>query len=60
MTDEIRMTIRLSPQLHERLGRAADRDRRSKHAQMILYVERGLTADERRERRAAREQEEPS
>jgi predicted transcriptional regulator len=51
MADEIKMTIRLSPELHARLGRAADRDHRSKHAQMLAYIERGIDADERKERR---------
>jgi len=46
MPDEIKMTIRLMPDLHERLGRAAVRDHRSKHAQMISYIERGLDQDE--------------
>ena len=53
MADEIKMTVRLDPKLHERLAGAADRDHRSMHAQMILYIERGLAADDRRVRRAA-------
>jgi predicted transcriptional regulator len=52
--DEIHMTIRLTPELHARLGRAAMRDRRSKHAQMITYIERGIIQDERKQRRASR------
>ncbi len=45
--DEIKMTIRLTPGLHERLGQAAERDHRSKHAQMVVYIERGLDQDDR-------------
>jgi predicted transcriptional regulator len=51
MTDEIKMSVRLVPELHERLKRAAERDHRSMHAQMISYIERGTTEDERRERK---------
>jgi hypothetical protein len=52
--DEINMTIRLTLELHARLGRAALRDRRSKHAQMLHYIERGLAQDEAKQKRAAR------
>jgi hypothetical protein len=52
---EIKQTVRLSPELHERLGQAAQRDRRSMHAQMIIYIERGLVADDRRAARQARQ-----
>jgi len=45
MPDEIKMTIRLSPDLRERLKQAAERDHRSMHAQMIAYIERGLDQD---------------
>jgi predicted transcriptional regulator len=51
--DEIKMTIRLTPELHERLGRVADYDHRSKHGQMLAYIERGVTQDERAQRQAA-------
>ena len=51
------MTIRLTPETHERLGRAAERDHRSKHAQMLTYIERCLDQDEREQRRAASRQE---
>ena len=51
MTDDIKMSIRLPPELHERLSRAAEHDRRSRHAQMLYYVERGVTQDERAQRR---------
>jgi hypothetical protein len=54
MAEDIKQTIRLSPELHERLDQAAQRDRRSMHAQMITYIERGLAADDRKARRAAR------
>ena len=46
-TGEIKMTIRLTLDLHQRLGQAAERDHRSKHAQMISYIERGLDQDDR-------------
>lgn len=46
MADEVNMTIRLKPDLHDRLTRAAERDHRSKHAQMLVYIERGLDQDE--------------
>jgi hypothetical protein len=51
--DTIKTTVRLEPGLHERLDAAAGRDRRSMHAQMIHYIERGLAADERAAKRAA-------
>jgi predicted transcriptional regulator len=51
---EIKMTVRLDPGLHERLSRAAEHDRRSMHAQMITYIERGIIADERKRKRPAR------
>lgn len=40
------MSIRLAPDLHERLKRAAGRDHRSMHAQMLEYIERCLEQDE--------------
>jgi predicted transcriptional regulator len=46
MPDEIKMTIRLVPDLHARLSAAAERDRRSKHAQMLVYIQRGLDQDQ--------------
>jgi predicted transcriptional regulator len=52
MSEEIKMTIRLPPELHARLGRAAMRDRRSKHAQMLAYIERGITQDDRKAARS--------
>ncbi len=47
------MTVRLTPDLHKRLSRAAERDHRSKHGQMLVLIERGLTQDERKAERAA-------
>jgi predicted transcriptional regulator len=46
MADEIKMTIRLTPEMHERLSRAAEHDHRSKHAQMITYIERCLDQEQ--------------
>jgi predicted transcriptional regulator len=54
MADETKMTIRLSPDLHERLKQAAERDHRSMHAQMTAYIERGLTQDDRKEKRTTK------
>jgi predicted transcriptional regulator len=51
--DMVRMTLRLPPELHERLGRAADRDHRSRHAEVLAFIEQGLAAASRRDRRAA-------
>jgi predicted HicB family RNase H-like nuclease len=51
--DEIKTTVRLERGLHERLVAAAGRDRRSMHSQIITYIERGVAADERRDRRMA-------
>ena len=56
MADEIKMTLRLRPDLHERLNQAAARERRSMHAQLLTYIERGLAADDRKARRAARQE----
>lgn len=46
MEQETRQTIRLPDPLLARLRRAADHDRRSVHAQMLTYIERGLDQDE--------------
>ena len=51
MTDETRMSIRLPDELLARLRRAAERDHRSVHAQMITYIERGLGQDESEDER---------
>lgn len=53
MSDDIKTSVRLDPDLHEKLSRAADRAHRSMHAQMVLYIERGIAQDERTARRAA-------
>jgi hypothetical protein len=58
MSDAIKeMKVRLPAPLHERLRQAAERDHRSMHQQMLAYIERGVTEDERRERRAAQARE---
>ena len=44
MTKQI--TLRLPDEMHERLKAAAGHDRRSLHAQVLVYVERGLNADD--------------
>jgi hypothetical protein len=46
MADEVKMSIRLAQDLHERLKRAAALDHRSMHAQMLAYIERCLEQDE--------------
>jgi predicted transcriptional regulator len=51
--DKIKTTVRLDPELHARLERAAGRDHRSMHSQMVAYIERGLAQDDRRDKRAA-------
>jgi predicted transcriptional regulator len=38
----MKTTIRLPDDVAERLKEAAERDRRSVHAQMLVYIERGL------------------
>jgi predicted transcriptional regulator len=53
MTEDIKMSIRLPPELHARLSRAAEHDHRSRHGQMLFYVERGVTQDERTQKRLA-------
>ena len=42
MTKQI--TLRLPDELHERLKVAAAQDRRSLHAQLLVYAEQGLEA----------------
>jgi hypothetical protein len=46
MDNQTRMTVRLPDDVHARLKRAADRNRRSLHAQILRYVELGLSLDE--------------
>lgn len=43
--DVMKTTIRLPDDVDERLKRAAARERRSVHAQMLVYIERGLDQD---------------
>jgi hypothetical protein len=45
---ETRQTIRLPGKLLARLRAAAERDHRSVHSQMLVYIERGVAADERK------------
>jgi predicted transcriptional regulator len=45
MDGETRMTLRLPHDLRDRLVRAADRNRRSMHAQTLVYIEQGLDQD---------------
>lgn len=47
---KIQLPLRLDPQLHDRLRRAAERERRSINSLVLVYVERGLREDERRAR----------
>jgi hypothetical protein len=48
MDDETtRMSIRLPDGLLARLRRVADRNRRSVHAQMLVFIERGLDQDDK-------------
>ncbi len=47
MSETKLMTIRLPDELHARLSRAAERSHRSKHAQMLVYIERCLNEDEK-------------
>jgi hypothetical protein len=45
-----KMTVQLPATLHDRLARAAERDHRSLHKQMLAYIERCLDQDEREAR----------
>jgi predicted HicB family RNase H-like nuclease len=45
---EVKLTVRPSPEMHERLKAAAEREHRSLHGQILAYLERGLAADEAR------------
>jgi hypothetical protein len=51
---ETRQTIRLPDTLLTRLRAAAERNRRSVHAQMLIFIERGLDADEGKRTRGPR------
>src|SRR6266700_930964 len=44
--EETRTTIRLPEDLHVRVRRLAERDRRSVHAQLLVLIERGLALEE--------------
>jgi predicted transcriptional regulator len=46
MDTEKRMTVRLPDDLHKRLERIARVNRRSLHAQLLVYLEDGLDQDE--------------
>jgi hypothetical protein len=48
MTTDTRTTLRLPPALRDRLFDAAERDHRSMHQQILLYIERGLDQDDRK------------
>jgi predicted HicB family RNase H-like nuclease len=48
-TPDARITFRLPDDLHTRLKAAAAREHRSLNAQIVVYVERGLAADEQGE-----------
>jgi hypothetical protein len=45
------LNIKLTAETHARLAVAAERDHRSKQAQMAYYVERGLDQDERAQKK---------
>ena len=49
-------TIRLPGPLLARLRDAAERDHRSVHSMMLVYIERGLIADERKQKRSGRQE----
>ena len=49
-----RVSARLPEALHVRLRQAAERDRRSLHAQLLHYIERGLDQDDSREQEERR------
>lgn len=46
MSSDIRTSVRLTEALNTRLEAAAARNRRSAHAQMLVYIELGLAIDE--------------
>lgn len=55
MTDSKKTTVLLPPELAERLRKVAQREHRSSHAQILVYIERGLKQDERKAQSAAGE-----
>ncbi len=44
--NDTRTTIRLPEDLHVRVRRLAERDRRSVHAELLVLIERGLALEE--------------
>jgi predicted HicB family RNase H-like nuclease len=48
-TPDTRITLRLPDELHARLVARASTERRSLNAQIVVYVERGLDADDQRD-----------
>jgi predicted HicB family RNase H-like nuclease len=49
--DEIKITIRIDPGLHQRLTQAAEHDRRSLNSELMWLIERALDAEDRKARR---------
>ena len=43
--EKVKTTVKLSPELHGRIAAIAEREHRSAHAQMLLYLERGVEQD---------------
>ncbi len=41
----IRFELRLPPKLHKKVVKVAERERRSIHSQLLIYVEQGLDKD---------------
>jgi hypothetical protein len=48
MTTDTRTTLRLPEGLRDRLFDMAERNRRSIHAQILIYIEQGLDQDEKK------------
>ncbi len=44
---EVKITLRLAADLHARLKRVAQQERRSMHAQILLFVEDGVGRSEK-------------
>jgi predicted transcriptional regulator len=44
--NDTRTTIRIPDDLHKRLKDAAERNHRSVHAQILVYIERGLEEEQ--------------
>lgn len=45
--EKVKTTVKLSPELHESIAAIAEREHRSAHAQMLIYLERGIEQDEK-------------